>query len=79
MNPHSVRRSVVAMALLMMAFVGLTTLASMLPANFAESQVVQGLASPTAMAFAPDGRLFVCQQGGQLRVIEDGVLLRRLS
>ncbi len=27
------------------------------------------------MAFAPDGRLFVCQQGGQLRVIENGVLL----
>jgi glucose/arabinose dehydrogenase len=73
-NPHSVRRSVVAVALLMMAFVGLTTLASMLPANFTESQVVQGLASPTAMAFAPDGRIFVCQQGGQLRVIENGVL-----
>ncbi|PYK60877.1 MAG: hypothetical protein DME43_04005 [Verrucomicrobia bacterium] len=27
------------------------------------------------MAFAPDGRLFVCQQGGQLRVIKNGVLL----
>ena len=26
------------------------------------------------MDFAPDGRLFVCQQGGQLRVIENGVL-----
>jgi glucose/arabinose dehydrogenase len=27
------------------------------------------------MAFAPDGRLFVCQQGGQLRVIKNGMLL----
>ena len=27
------------------------------------------------MEFAPDGRLFVCQQGGQLRVIKNGVLL----
>ncbi len=27
------------------------------------------------MAFAPDGRLFVCQQGGQLRVIKTGSLL----
>ena len=27
------------------------------------------------MAFAPDGRLFVCQQNGQLRVVENGVLL----
>src|ERR1041384_2060188 len=27
------------------------------------------------MAFAPDGRLFICQQGGQLRVIKNGALL----
>jgi len=27
------------------------------------------------MAFAPDGRHFVCQQGGQVRVIENGGLL----
>jgi glucose/arabinose dehydrogenase len=27
------------------------------------------------MDFAPDGRLFVCQQGGQLRVIKNGSLL----
>ncbi len=43
--------------------------------GFAETQVASGLLSPTAMAFAPDGRLFVCQQGGQLRVIKNGVLL----
>jgi len=45
-----------------------------LPANFVETQI-SGLASPTAMAQAPDGRLFVCQQGGALRVIKNGVLL----
>ena len=27
------------------------------------------------MQFAPDGRLFVCEQGGRLRVIKDGTLL----
>ena len=27
------------------------------------------------MQFAPDGRLFVCEQGGRLRVIKNGVLL----
>ena len=32
--------------------------------GFAETQVASGLASPTAMAFAPDGRLFVAEQGG---------------
>ncbi len=46
-----------------------------LPENFSSSILVDGLSSPTAMAFAPDGRLFVAQQGGALRVIKDGALL----
>ena len=49
--------------------------AASLPAGFAESQIAVGLASPTAMAFAPDGRVFVCLQGGQLRVVKNGALL----
>ena len=49
--------------------------AATLPTGFTESQVASGLASPTAMQFAPDGRLFVCEQGGRLRVIKDGALL----
>jgi glucose/arabinose dehydrogenase len=49
--------------------------AATLPANFTESQLAGGLSNPTAMAFAPDGRLFVCQQGGQLRVVKNGALL----
>ena len=34
-----------------------------------------GLTSPTAMALAPDGRIFVCEQAGKLRVIKNGALL----
>src|SRR5947209_1878095 len=50
--------------------------AATLPPGFVEAQVGGNLSgSPTAMAFAPDGRLFVCQQGGQLRVIKNGSLL----
>ena len=49
--------------------------AATLPAGFTESVVASGLANPTAMAFAPDGRIFVAQQGGALRVIENGTLL----
>ena len=49
--------------------------AATLPTGFTETQVAGNLASPTAMAFAPDGRLFVCQQGGQLRVVKNGALL----
>jgi glucose/arabinose dehydrogenase len=45
-----------------------------LPANFGETQI-PGLSSPTAMAIHPDGRIFVCQQAGALRVIKNGALL----
>ncbi len=45
-----------------------------LPAGFTETSW-SGITNPTAMAFAPDGRLFVCQQGGALRVIKNGALL----
>src|SRR4030095_15046541 len=46
-----------------------------LPTGFVESEFVTGLSNPTAMAFAPDGRLFVCEQAGKLRVIKNGQLL----
>jgi glucose/arabinose dehydrogenase len=48
--------------------------ATVLP-GFAESLVAGGLANPTAMEFSPDGRLFVAEQAGSLRVIKDGALL----
>ncbi len=43
--------------------------------GFIQGKVVGGLSEPTAMAFAPDGRIFVAQQGGKLRVVKDGRLL----
>ena len=49
--------------------------AASVPAGFSESLVASGLSNPTAMQFAPDGRLFVAEQGGRLRVIKDGALL----
>ena len=45
-----------------------------LPAGFTETSI-PGLSNPTAMEIAPDGRIFVCQQGGSLRVIKNGALL----
>ena len=60
---------------LLSVFAPSTTHAATLPAGFSETLVAQGLSAPTAMQFAPDGRLFVCEQGGRLRVIENGALL----
>jgi glucose/arabinose dehydrogenase len=78
---------------LLLAVVGCTLLASLvavlafpanpargaatLPPDFARSQIVGGLASPTAMQFAPDGRLFVAEQRGTLRVVKAGGTLAR--
>jgi glucose/arabinose dehydrogenase len=49
--------------------------AATLPAGFAETRVASGLDRATAMAIAPDGRIFVAQQGGALRVVRNGMLL----
>jgi glucose/arabinose dehydrogenase len=41
------------------------------PSGFVDDLIASGIPSPTAMAFAPDGRLFVAQQNGQLRVLSN--------
>ncbi len=43
--------------------------------GFSQVLVANGISNPTVMEFAPDGRLFVAQQNGALRIIENGVLL----
>jgi glucose/arabinose dehydrogenase len=46
------------------------------PQGFTRNEAwVTGLASATALAQAPDGRLFVAQQGGALQVVKNGALL----
>jgi glucose/arabinose dehydrogenase len=78
---HSVLRSYTCRLLSSLAIClilgGVSLEAAILPAGFTETQYGSTLApgSPTAMAFAPDGRLFVCLQGGQLRIIKNGNLL----
>ena len=41
-----------------------------LPEGFTETLYAGGMGLTTAMAFAPDSRLFVCEQAGDLRVID---------
>ena len=59
----------------MAAFTAQVATAATVPAGFTDSVVAAGLTNPSAMALAPDGRIFVCQQNGALRVIKNGVLL----
>ncbi len=49
--------------------------AATLPSGFTDSQVVSGLTNPTDMEFAPDGRLFVTEDAGKVRIVKpDGTL-----
>ena len=45
------------------------------PSGFHAATVVHGLTRPTAFAVAPDGRLFVAQQGGLVRIVQNGKIL----
>ena len=44
--------------------------AATFPAGFTHSTIATGLAFPTAMEIAPDGRNFVAQPGGAQRVLK---------
>jgi glucose/arabinose dehydrogenase/mono/diheme cytochrome c family protein len=46
-----------------------------LPEGFLEEKVASGITGATAMAVAPDGRVFICEQTGALRVVKDDRLL----
>jgi len=61
--------------LLIMSGFGFPDYSSAQTSGFQQTLVTGGLNSPTAMEFAPDGRLFVAEQAGHLRVIKNGSLL----
>ena len=44
--------------------------AAALPQGFQEKAVLSGLTQPTAVAFAPDGRVFVAEKSGVIRVFD---------
>lgn len=47
------------------------TQASALPAGFQVSTVISGLDTPTAVRFSPDGRVFVSEKSGLIKVFDD--------
>jgi glucose/arabinose dehydrogenase len=49
--------------------------ASTLPNGFSETLIARNLSSPSAFDIAPDGRIFVTEQGGRVRVIKNNTLL----
>jgi glucose/arabinose dehydrogenase len=64
-----------AILIILAAVIGEFVQGQTFPSGFSRVQVANNISSPTVLAFAPDGRIFVAQQGGALRVIKNGVLL----
>src|SRR5687768_8195787 len=67
--------SIVALFTLTFLFCIYNVNAQSLPTGFSQVMVANGIGNPTVMAVAPDGRIFVAQQTGQLRIIKNGTLL----
>jgi len=69
----TVAAPVVAAGFAVFALAGSASTSS-LPGGFIDTLLASGLQSPTAMAFGPNNRVYVAQQGGDLAVIADGAL-----
>jgi glucose/arabinose dehydrogenase len=73
--PTMVLALLASVAALLALAIGPAQGAVTLPSGFARSPVVGGLTGPTDMEFAPDGRLFVAEEAGKLRIAKpDGTL-----
>src|SRR5215218_8281088 len=57
-----------------MLFFAPRTAKAAVPAGFSDT-LITDICSPTAIAFAPDGRTLITTQLGQLRVYQNGALL----
>ena len=48
---------------------------TVLPAGFMETEIAHGAIAPISLEIVPDGRFFICEEGGNVRVIKNGALL----
>src|SRR5206468_162869 len=46
-----------------------------LPPDFNDTEFARFVVYPTALAFAPDGRIFITEKYGRVRVVKNGALL----
>ena len=57
------------------AMVTASAFAAITPSGFVESKIATGFDRPTQMEIAPDGRIFILQQGGSIRIYKNNALL----
>ncbi len=64
----------ILLSLVLLALGALRAAASVLPSGFVENRLATGI-DPTSLEIAPDGRLFVTEKNGRIRIIKNGVML----
>ncbi len=68
---RGIASSLALTALLLVGFGQPPTAAAALPPGFQESVVFSGLSNPTALRFSPDGRIFVAEKNGRIKVFDN--------
>jgi glucose/arabinose dehydrogenase len=66
----SLRRTITAAAILLASISADTASPATLPPGFQETIVFSGLTQPTAVRFSPDGRVFVAEKSGLIKVFD---------
>ncbi len=66
----SLRRTITAAAVLIASLEAAKAGAATLPPGFQETIVFSGLTRPTAVRFSPDGRIFVAEKAGLIKVFD---------
>lgn len=61
--------------ILLVISTSLLSLAQTLPPGFSRETLDDQISRPTVMAFAPDGRLFICEQQGRIKIFKNGAML----
>ena len=70
-HPARLLHALVA-AVALLALSAAPAAATNLPAGFAETELAQGFNQPVGVAWAPDGRMFVAEKPGRVRVVNPG-------
>ena len=74
-GPHAPSAAAAMLAMSATSATAATAAPSALPTGFVETRVADKLNGATAMTIAPDGRVFIAEQRGTVRVVENDVLL----
>ena len=73
---HKLNKSIFASLVVLSTLLTASSVeATIFESGFEVETIASGMALPGSMTFAPDGRIFIGEKGGAVRVVKDGVLL----